>query len=267
MYLSKNLKHLRRKNNRQTQEELAQSLEVTRSVVSAYEDGRAEPNIATLTRMSKYFNVSIDSLTNLDLANVDEKQVEYQREIEKYATARNLKIQSIVVDNHKQHSISLVPKKAAAGYTTGHADVEYINDLPIYQLPYVSAGKEYRAFEIIGDSMLPLQPESIVIGEKIEEINDVKDGQICIVVSKNEGIVLKKVYNKIKDRNTLLLKSANVAYAPYELSADEVLEVWKFNSFISQDFPKEYDPVYDLKQAFARMEYELQEIKMKKATE
>lgn len=261
MFFSKNLKHLRRKKNKQTQESLAKNLGVTRSVISSYEDGRAEPSITTLTRIATYFQVSIDNLTNLDLANVDEKKVEHQRQIETYASAKNLHVETVVIDDSKQRYINLVPEKASAGYTSGYTDIDYLKDLPTYRLPFLSNGKVYRAFEITGDSMLPLMDQSIVIGEYIEAIEDIKDGQACIVVSKNEGIVLKKVYNKISQRNTLLLKSANVAYSPYEIKMEEVLEIWRFVAYISQKFPEEYDSSQDLREAFARMEYEIQEMK------
>jgi transcriptional regulator with XRE-family HTH domain len=261
MYLSKNLRHLRRKNNRQTQEELADSLGLTRSVISSYEDGRAEPSVNTLIRMSEYFNVSIDSLTNLDLANVDEKQVQHQKEIQKYTSAVNLKINHVMIDQPRVEVVRLVPERAAAGYTSGFGDQDYLEDLPSYQLPFLSKGKTYRAFEITGDSMLPLKDKSIVIGEKMESIQEVRDGQVCIVVSK-DGIVLKKVYNKADQRGTLLLKSANIAYSPYEVSTTDILEVWKFSAHISKEFPEEVDDILELKNAFMRMESEIQEMKV-----
>lgn len=261
MYLSKNLRHLRRKNNRQTQEELAIALDLTRSVISSYEDGRAEPSVNTLIKMSEYFNVSIDSLTNLDLANVDEKQVQHQKEIQKYTSAVNLKVNHITIDKPKTEVVKLVPERAAAGYTTGYGQDDFVQDLPTYQLPFLSKGRNYRAFEISGDSMLPLKDKSIVIGEKLDEITDVKDGQVCIVVSK-EGIVLKKVYNKADTRGTLLLKSSNIAYSPYEVEVDDVIEIWKFTSYISREFPEEVDDIQELKRAFMRMESELQDIKL-----
>jgi transcriptional regulator with XRE-family HTH domain len=264
-FLSKNLRHLRRKNDRQTQEELANALGLTRSVISAYEDGRAEPNVATLIKMSSYFKISIDSLSNLDLARVDEKKVQHKRELERYASDKSLKVKSIKVELPKQELVCLVPLKASAGYTSGYADPEYLRDLPSYRLPFLSKGRIYRAFEIQGDSMLPLQDGSIVIAEQVEGIQDIKDGQVCVVVSKSEGIVLKRVYNRIAERGTIILKSENVAYSPYEIPAGDVVEIWKFTAFICDKFPEEYDATYDLKRAFSRIEQEFQDMKIKQA--
>ena len=107
----------------------------------------------------------LKNLTNLDLENVDEKQVEYQRALKKYASAQNLKVVTVTADKDNQRFINMVPEKASAGYTSGFADAAYLKDLPAYQLPFLSSGKMYRAFEITGDSMLPLRDKSIVIGE------------------------------------------------------------------------------------------------------
>lgn len=262
IYFSKNLRHLRKKHNRLTQEKLAHILHLTRSVISSYEDGRAEPNIATLISVSSYFDVSIENLTNLDLENVDEKQVEHQRALKKYASAQNLKVITVTSDKNNQRFINLVPEKASAGYTSGYASAEYLKELPAYQLPFLSSGRMYRAFEISGDSMLPLKDKSIVIGEYVENIRDVKDGEVCIVISKSDGIVLKKVYNEVEKNGCILLKSSNIAYEPYELNIAEVLELWRYTAYISREFPEEYDGADDLKRAFSRLEYEMQDLKM-----
>ena len=88
--------------------------------------------------------------------------------------------------------IPFVPMKAAAGYLAGYADPEYIDELNTFTLPMLSGGN-YRAFEIIGDSMLPTPSGSVIVGEKVENIDDVKNNNACIVVSRNEGIVYKRI--------------------------------------------------------------------------
>ncbi len=51
-----------RKNKELTQEELAESLYVSRTAVSKWESGRGYPNIESLKEISKFFSVSIDEL-------------------------------------------------------------------------------------------------------------------------------------------------------------------------------------------------------------
>ena len=88
--------------------------------------------------------------------------------------------------------IPFVPIKAAAGYLAGFEDPEFIDELNTFTLPMLSGGN-YRAFEIVGDSMLPTPSGSVIVGEKLENFDDVKNNVACIVVSRNEGIVYKRV--------------------------------------------------------------------------
>lgn len=262
MYLSKNLKFLREQNGRQSQDNLASALGITRSAVSSYEDGRAEPKLVVMNRVAHYFNITLDQLLNTDLSSSEAEPPENQKDLKTYTTAQSMRVLTITVDNENNENIELVPERAAAGYTRGFADAQFLKDLPKYQLPFLSKGKTYRAFEITGDSMLPLQPNSIVIGEYIENWNDIRDGQVCVLVSKTEGIVLKKVYNKISERGTFLLKSSNIAYSPYEIYADEIVEIWRFAAYISKNLPEEGSSVSELRKAFARLEDEFREIRI-----
>jgi hypothetical protein len=82
-------------------------------------------------------------------------------------------------------------------------------------------------FEIKGDSMPPLQSGSIVIGEYVERIADLKDGQTYVVISKNDGIVYKRIFNQVEEEGTLILRSDNPTYTPYPIPVQDVLEIWK----------------------------------------
>lgn len=54
----KNIRKLRNLN----QQKVALDLNITREALSHYENGRREPSLAMLVKMSDYFNVSIDYL-------------------------------------------------------------------------------------------------------------------------------------------------------------------------------------------------------------
>ena len=51
-----------RKDNKMSQQELADVLNITREALSHYETGRREPNLRIMMKMSEYFGVSIDYL-------------------------------------------------------------------------------------------------------------------------------------------------------------------------------------------------------------
>jgi len=88
-------------------------------------------------------------------------------------------------------------------------------------------GGDYRAFEIIGDSMLPTPSGSIIVGEKIESLEDTKNGQAYIVVSKNEGIVYKRIQKNNKSKSKITLESDNPNYQPYQINAEDIVELWQ----------------------------------------
>ncbi len=55
------LREIRRK-KKLNQQRVAFDLNITREALSHYENGRRDPSLAMLVRMSEYFNVSIDYL-------------------------------------------------------------------------------------------------------------------------------------------------------------------------------------------------------------
>lgn len=65
MILLKGLKQIR-KERRLTQLKVAMDLNISREALSHYENGKREPSIDMLVKMSEYFNVSIDFLIKGD---------------------------------------------------------------------------------------------------------------------------------------------------------------------------------------------------------
>ena len=61
MEFNEKLQELRKKHGL-TQEELAESLYVSRTAISKWESGRGYPNIESLKDISEFFSVSIDDL-------------------------------------------------------------------------------------------------------------------------------------------------------------------------------------------------------------
>jgi phage repressor protein C with HTH and peptisase S24 domain len=140
------------------------------------------------------------------------------------------------VDKDDNENIELVPVKASAGYLNGYADPEYVAQLPKFYLPMFKQGT-YRAFEIKGDSMLPLQSGTIIIGEYVENWGDVKPAETAVVISKNDGVVYKRIGSKFKENKKLKLVSDNPVYEPYEINGEDILEIWKAKAYISTHLP------------------------------
>ena len=226
--ISYNLKQLRKKKGL-TQQQLADSLEIKRSLIGAYEEDRAEPKYDLLKKIAEFFEVTMDELVS--------EKIDDTKKSKPKSDPANIRVLSITVDNEDRENIELVPVKASAGYLNGYADPEYISELPKFHLPIFKQGT-YRAFEIKGDSMLPLPSGTIVIGEYLENWNDVKQGETYVFISKTEGVVYKRAGNRFKENKNLKLISDNPVYEPYTVSPEEILEIWKAKAYISTSFPE-----------------------------
>lgn len=214
---NQNLKYLRKLRG-WTQEEFAQKLRIKRSLLGAYEEERAEPRIDVLEVVCDIFKLTLDDILRKDLS---ESKGNY------LAKRRAMKLAGGRPD------IPFVPMKAAAGYLAGYADPEFVDELNTFTLPMLTGGN-YRAFEIIGDSMLPTPSGSVIVGEKVDNLEDVKNNAACIVVSRNEGIVYKRVQKNGRQKNKLTLVSDNPSFHPYTVNTEEVIEMWQAQVVISK---------------------------------
>ena len=206
---NQNMKYLRKLRGL-TQDEFAQKIGIKRSLVGAYEEERAEPNYEVLETMSDLFKISIDDLLRKDLSETKGSYISKRRQMKMLADS---------------NIIHFVPVKAAAGYLNGYADPEFLDELNTFTLPMLSSGS-YRAFEIVGDSMLPTSSGSVIVAEKVESLDDVKNNNAYIVLSRTEGVVYKRVLKSNRSKNKITLVSDNPAYQPYQVNAEDVLEFW-----------------------------------------
>ncbi|MFZ4769562.1 MAG: XRE family transcriptional regulator [Ferruginibacter sp.] len=206
-----NLKYLRKLRG-WTQEEFAGKLTIKRSLLGAYEEERADPRLEVLEIVADVFKLSLDELLLKDLSNQSASYLMKRRQQKMMTADRNI--------------IHFVPVKAAAGYLAGYADSEFIDELNTFTLPMLSGGN-YRAFEIIGDSMLPTPSGSIIVGEKVEDMDDVKSNMAYIVISRNEGIVYKRIVKNNKVKNKVSLVSDNPTYQPYQVNTEDIIELWQ----------------------------------------
>ncbi len=226
-HISENIKFLRKKKGL-TQQQFADSMEIKRSLIGAYEEDRAEPKYDLLKKFAIFFDLTIDELIN---EKINDNWKPGTR-----ADAGNLRILSITVDKDDQENIELVPVKASAGYLNGYADPEFVSALPKFNLPMFNQGT-YRAFEIKGDSMLPLASGTIIIGEYVENWADVKVNETYVIISKTEGVVYKRIGNKFKADKSLKLVSDNPIYDTYQIAGNDIMEIWKAKAYLSTELP------------------------------
>ncbi len=217
--LPQNLQFLRRKSGF-SQQELADKLEIPRTTWSGYELGKVEPNIGMLQRISTFFNQSLDRLLN---QRIDYDNLEIAKD-------HNLRVLAITMDQDQRQNIELVNSKASAGYLDSFQDPEFISELPKMYIPGLPTGS-YRAFEIMGDSMLPMPSGSLVVSKYVEKLKEIKDDKTYVVITERDGIIYKRIRNHT-DLSCLTAISDNEAYPPYTINYSDIQEIWRYHAHI-----------------------------------
>lgn len=262
MYFDSNIKLLRKRRKR-TQDEVAGQLKMKRSTLSGYENRVSQPGVEVLLLFSEFYQVAVDTLLKVDLSKLSEtqlRQLEHGEDV--FLRGGNLRILASTVNNENQENIELVPVKAQAGYTNGFSDPEYISELQVFHLPFLSGEKKYRTFQLQGDSMLPIPEKAWVTGAYVQDWKTLKTGEACVVLTVNDGIVFKILENRIEDDGMLTLYSLNPLYEPYEISVSEIREIWRFVHFISNEIPDPILPEDQLVRTVASLKQDMDRMKM-----
>jgi len=246
-----NIKHLRSL-KKLSQERFADDLGWTRSMVGSYEEGRSEPPIERLIDLSNYFNIPIDILVRKDLRKAKDTS---------FIEIGNKRVLfPVTVNEDNEDLIEIIPAKASAGYLSGYDDPEYIEQLQKIKLPFLPTGT-HRAFPIKGDSMLPVKDGAFVVAKYVEDINDIKNGRTYIVLTKDDGLVYKRVYST-DDENLLVLSSDNKSYKPYFVSKETILELWEFTCCINtQEYDEKELKLSSIMTMFQELKVELEAVK------
>jgi transcriptional regulator with XRE-family HTH domain len=251
IYLKDNIRYLR-KTRGLTQQELADRLEIKRSLLGSYEEGRGVPKLDIIRRTAIFFGITIDDLLTRNLSVQSPDSADKSPEV---------RILSIMVTPENEERISIVPVRASAGYLQGRNDPDYLVELPSFSLPVaeLSQKRSYRVFQIRGDSMLPIPSGSYLIGEYLPDPQEISEGEAYILITVDEGIVYKRVFHH--NDLELSLVSDNPEYEPYTLDKSSILEIWRVRGFLTFDMP---DPgaiqVNTLKTAIRKLENEVNRI-------
>lgn len=294
-FFAENLKYLRSIKGLK-QYEMADRLGFERTTYNGYEKGKSQPYLDGIIRISIFFGVSETELLHTDLSksgNLILKKTHSKKHQNSNLISKrkgNLKEKSypendlvslaaedqksdilhqriphvITLDTQGNENVVLVPVRARAGYLSGYADPQFIETLPAYRLPGLNNGT-YRLFEVDGLSMYPtLHSGDLVIGQNVEQLRFLRDDRVYVLVTKNDGVVVKRVLNRIEKDGKLILKSDNYKdremYPPIVCFPNDAIEVWYVVGYISRQMrpPAEiYNRVIDLEGRLTLLESRL----------
>lgn len=323
--VSNNIKYLRRLNGL-TQEQFSRKIGIKRSLLGAYEEARANPNLTNLKNMAAAFGVSVDHLLKNDLRRLREtpdlgipfnpafkpmaplmqddapapaapqplstiiakfqppkptlrmvarpvalKPVKPEKFEQAAAqTPTNTANALLTFNNHyqengaaksappeeaksPQQTIQWVKHSQGNEYLGNYQSTAFLNRLPVFQLPNLPSG-HYRAFEASEDFTFP---GALLVGSFVRNWYDIKDGTHYVLVVKNTGIISRKVYNQVKAKGILLLRSDDAKRSDLEIPIRDVLEVWEIKAFVSQTMPAPNPAHENLKKILGNLRDEL----------
>jgi len=166
--------------------------------------------------------------------------------------------QVVTTDRAGRDNVVLVAAKAAAGYLMGYGDPEYYSNLPSFHLPMLNGGL-YRMFEVSGESMWPnLTSGDYVVAEFVENWQEMPTRQVYVVICIEQGIIVKRVSNLIKDLGKVLCQSDNPDkenYKPIELLLPEIKEIWRVRYKISASMDLQNTYTSELGHAWSEIQH------------
>ena len=206
---------------------LAKAIGVARQSLNRIVSGDSEVTVQILERFVEVFQAS----PNFLLLGEGPMFIEY---IEKLPFAK----------------IAYIPVKAYAGYAEQFDDESFVDQMSYFSLPDPRFQEGiFRCFEVEGDSMLPtFESGDKVVCSQVYHIyleQLLKNDGIYVIVS-IDSIFLKRVNNLIKQEKAVQLKSDNDCYPDIMVPVNDIKQVWRVETRISEDFKKSLSnrPVY-----------------------
>lgn len=172
-----------------TQQDLANKLNGSRSVIGLYENEMRKPSLEILVKLSEIFDCSIDYI----LCKTD--------------------IKNAVINVAKIPILGTV--KAGYDWLAEENVVDYITLKE--NIPNI---KEYYALKITGDSMLPLLSKGDLV--IVHDQDDVESGQTAVILINGEEATVKKV---VKTNEGIELHSMNPYYPVKKFTYEDMKSI------------------------------------------
>jgi phage repressor protein C with HTH and peptisase S24 domain len=134
--------------------------------------------------------------------------------------------------------VYISPEPATAGYLNSYIN-EGQNSLEWFYMPFLQANGLYACFRVQGRSMEEyVLRGSWVVCRLLEEAWQVRSGNLHLVATKNEGVLLKRIRQEPKIiKKGLVCYSDNPQYLPFVVPNEEIQAIWAAEMFLQKEFP------------------------------
>jgi len=94
-------------------------------------------------------------------------------------------------------------------------------------------------------------------------MEDTKNNQTYIIVSKREGIVYKRILKSNRSKQKITLVSDNPSYQPYQINTEDVLEIWQASMVINRANEQQRWDVNQLANVVGKLQNQVSSLKKK----
>ena len=225
---------------------------------------RSKPSFELLEKI-------VDAVPDLNLAWLikgygnmfNNQQVSQQANVFGSLTGNN-NVQVVVAtqDTHGNATIPMINRKAAANYLSGFQSQEYFEELDPVVLPtYMLKPGQHFLLQVTGDSMeTTFHDGDWVLCRYVERSQwfNLRDFDCYVLVSQDRGMQLKRIKNRLKEHGFIRCRSDNRTHSPFNLSYEEIIEIWHVEWKLSAFFPNLNEDLY---KKMAYLEEDVQDLK------
>ncbi|WP_071781079.1 XRE family transcriptional regulator [Adhaeribacter aquaticus] len=204
-----------------------------------------DPGSMAMLRIADYFQVNLIWL----LTGKGEKHKSDKSEITTTELKTTDEVIVITPDTSDSVVVPMIDMKAAANFISGYQSSDYYNNLGHTTLPgYMAKGGTHYWLQVTGDSMeTTLFEGDWLLCEQIPrgQWHTAEDFSIHVVVSKDRGVQVKRIKNRIKSKGFLRCRSDNRAHKPYSVVHDDILGLWKVKWYLSNYMPNRNEDLFN----------------------
>lgn len=213
------------------QSDFADLFNLKRASIGAYEEGRAEPKIATVIEIANYFGISIDQLLKKELSVNDLSRFDIFREDLSKEVVHNLRPTKVPTEILPIPFVSLVDQKAYLEKSLKSAE------LPVISLP-MKKGLTYRAFELPDNAMFTAEggavKEDLIIGCRPDGFDKTKlEAGKLYLLETAKSIYYRRV--SAKSMSSITLDATNPDFYQEQLNLKDVIKVWQVCEMVTKN--------------------------------
>lgn len=214
--LGARIRELRKARNL-NQQAFAASIGIAQSSLSQIEQGLIKPSFETLELIVVRYGTSFDALLRGQAASAQAAPM-----------ARPVRQ---LIENPTEERIPLLDQNVLAGVLSGFADENPTEAFPNILFPGIRGGVALR---VMGNSMEPtLKPGDILLCTPVDA-EGFRDNRVYVVVTR-DGALVKRVVDRSRTENALILKSDNRDYGTQLVALSEVVQIFQVRRRITAD--------------------------------